>query len=224
MASDPNRQKILERRARFVAAGLAGWVSLQVVACAERSVADPPRTADEPRRHATDTGVDAGANDADGGQPPAPATTDTDGDGVPDREDQCPNDPGAWKPWGKHGCPGPCLTIVPATDIQINETIRFENGSARVRAESNMILDEIARMMADQRDVKLVVVGHRQAGEATALGRQRAEAVRDALAAKGVDASRMAVEDGGAQHPVADSTTREGRERNRRVEFRVEQP
>jgi outer membrane protein OmpA-like peptidoglycan-associated protein len=55
------------------------------------------------------------------------------------------------------------------------------------------------------------------------LSEARAKNVMDALAAKGVDASRMESEGYGDQHPVADNSTEEGRAQNRRIALRVTQ-
>jgi outer membrane protein OmpA-like peptidoglycan-associated protein len=51
------------------------------------------------------------------------------------------------------------------------------------------------------------------------LSMSRAEAVRDYLVARGVDPSRLEVQGYGADRPIDDNGTIEGRARNRRVEI-----
>ena len=53
------------------------------------------------------------------------------------------------------------------------------------------------------------------------LSLQRAEAVRDTLISLGADASKFEVKGAGADKPVADNSTDEGRAKNRRVEVEV---
>jgi OOP family OmpA-OmpF porin len=55
----------------------------------------------------------------------------------------------------------------------------------------------------------------------TKLSLQRAEAVRDYLISIGVDPKKMEVSGAGETKPIADNTTKEGREKNRRVEIEV---
>jgi len=50
------------------------------------------------------------------------------------------------------------------------------------------------------------------------LSQQRAEAVMQALEARGVDAARLSAEGYGAERPLASNDTEEGRSANRRVE------
>lgn len=206
MTRNPVRRKIEQRRARFVAASLAGCVSLQS-GCGVRQVT----TAEQPHNPPV-----AASDPIDAQPPPGAALADMDRDGVLDEEDQCPVDPGQPKPWGRHGCPGPCLTIVEPSVIRIEATIMFDTGSDRLRGETEAILDEIAFAMADHRTMGLVVQGHRDVGEAPALGSKRAESVRDALVSRGVDASRVRVEDHG------DEDARPAYP-NRAVRFRVEE-
>jgi outer membrane protein OmpA-like peptidoglycan-associated protein len=56
-----------------------------------------------------------------------------------------------------------------------------------------------------------------------ALSQKRAEAVRDALVASGVEASRITVVGLGSERPVAANDTAEGRARNRRVDIILEE-
>jgi OOP family OmpA-OmpF porin len=50
---------------------------------------------------------------------------------------------------------------------------------------------------------------------------QRAEAVRDYLVHKGIEGARLQVVGYGAKNPIDTNSTKEGRAKNRRVEFIV---
>jgi outer membrane protein OmpA-like peptidoglycan-associated protein len=54
-----------------------------------------------------------------------------------------------------------------------------------------------------------------------ALSRKRAEYTRAELVKLGVDAKRLEAEGYGDKHPVADNSTEEGRQKNRRIYLRV---
>jgi OOP family OmpA-OmpF porin len=53
------------------------------------------------------------------------------------------------------------------------------------------------------------------------LSQNRAVNTMNELATLGVDRSRLAAEGNGEQFPVADNSTEEGRQRNRRIDIRV---
>lgn len=101
--------------------------------------------------------------------------------------------------------------------------IEFDSGTTRLTARSREILDRAAAVFARFPDVAADVKGYTDAeGDARGnrrLSTQRAEATRDYLAQKGVDAARLAPRGFGAADPVADNATEEGRARNRRVAF-----
>ncbi len=64
------------------------------------------------------------------------------------------------------------------------------------------------------------LIGIRRAQQELSL--RRAEAVRDALASRGVNPRQMLVEGVGAARPIADNATAEGRAENRRVELHID--
>lgn len=101
--------------------------------------------------------------------------------------------------------------------------IHFETGSAVILADSKPLLAEVAGLMAHDASLRLSVVGHTDdAGNARAnqqLSLRRAESVVAALVADGVEARRLRAEGRGADAPVADNRSADGRSQNRRVEL-----
>jgi outer membrane protein OmpA-like peptidoglycan-associated protein len=101
-------------------------------------------------------------------------------------------------------------------------TIEFSTASTSVSAASDKLLDAIVLAAGDCSGV-LRIEGHTDdVGRSlanTRLSRQRAEAVRAALIARGVPAGRLLAEGFGSSKPVADNKTVAGRARNRRIEI-----
>ncbi len=102
----------------------------------------------------------------------------------------------------------------------------FESGGATLASSSGAALDAAAEMMKKRPEIKVIVVGHTDNQgplEANiALSRKRAETVRGALIARGVEKARLRAEGVGYLAPVASNATAEGRARNRRVELVLE--
>jgi outer membrane protein OmpA-like peptidoglycan-associated protein len=102
--------------------------------------------------------------------------------------------------------------------------IYFDTGSERIRPESTPTLKDIAAMLSEHAELKLLIEGHTDnVGAAAAnqtLSEKRAAAVRQALVETyGVDANRLTAKGLGATKPMAPNDTPEGRQSNRRVEL-----
>ncbi|WP_020397883.1 OmpA family protein [Kordiimonas gwangyangensis] len=101
----------------------------------------------------------------------------------------------------------------------------FDFGSARLRAESKPILEEILALYRTEPSRQYVVEGHTDSvGDPDynrRLSLERAQAVVAALVHMGVAPDRFEAQGFGADSPVADNTTDEGRAKNRRVTLRV---
>ena len=102
--------------------------------------------------------------------------------------------------------------------------IYFDTGKADVKPESQAALQEIAKLLKDNANLKLYVVGHTDnTGTLEAnmkLSQDRAIAVVNALVSKySADASRLKACGDGPTSPVASNDTEEGRALNRRVEL-----
>lgn len=112
-------------------------------------------------------------------------------------------------------------------EVVARERIVFAIGSAELLPASRAALDAVAQAHAGCRGT-VRVEGHTDdRGQPTtnqALSLARARAVRQALIARGVPADRLVAEGFGAERPVADNATDDGRRRNRRIEFKVVEP
>jgi outer membrane protein OmpA-like peptidoglycan-associated protein len=111
--------------------------------------------------------------------------------------------------------------------ISINlEDIQFEADSALLRPEEREKLDAIAGILGRYGDRDILVGGH-TALAGTEAGRQRlslerAGAVADYLIGKAVrEPGRILVRGYGAERPLEDNSSEEGRSRNRRVEITI---
>ena len=154
-------------------------------------------------------------------------TRDSDGDGVPDRLDNCPFEKG---PPENHGCPRSRRQIVILREdrIEILERVYFSPGKARIEARSKRLLDQVAGVLKSHPElVRIQIEGHTDDRGSVSLNQTlsqaRAEAVVRALVQRGIPGQRLAARGFGLSRPVASNTTRQGREKNRRVEFRVVQ-
>ena len=72
------------------------------------------------------------------------------------------------------------------------EFVVFSEGSAKIEDNASPLVQALAGKLASASDVECVaVVGQIAVGEAHALAQQRAQAVKEALVATGIDASRL---------------------------------
>ncbi|MBF0633065.1 MAG: OmpA family protein [Nitrospinae bacterium] len=101
--------------------------------------------------------------------------------------------------------------------------INFDTGKATMKPDSAPIIEQIAAMMKSAPSLKLAVEGHTDnVGDAKKnkkLSEDRANAVAQAIVAKGIDKGRMTSAGFGAEKPVDDNKTESGRAKNRRVEL-----
>ena len=161
----------------------------------------------------------------------AKLTADSDGDGVPDYFDKCPNTPTGVKVDGA-GCPLPVvkqnITKIYITEEDkkvVNEAVKnleFEFNKATIRPHSLTSLDKLAQLLKEKGfNLKLAGytdnVGSKESN--MKLSKERAGAVKTYLISQGVADDHIKTEGYGESHPIAKNKTEHGRQLNRRVEF-----
>jgi K(+)-stimulated pyrophosphate-energized sodium pump len=103
----------------------------------------------------------------------------------------------------------------------------FDSGSATLRRQSQEQLNNIAAILTNCPTVRMKVAGYTDNVGAVEpnlrLSRNRANAVVALLVRKGVSPDRLAAEGFGEDSPIADNSTAQGRERNRRIAMCVTQ-
>lgn len=115
---------------------------------------------------------------------------------------------------------------VTADKLELKDKIFFDTGEATIKPVSHSLLDEVAGALKSHEEVKQVEIeGHTDnTGDAELnrrLSQQRADAVRSYLVGKGIGEARLSAKGYGPDRPVATNETEDGREANRRVEFKV---
>ena len=170
---------------------------------------------------------------------------DTDKDGINDENDKCPTVAGLAK---YQGCPIPdtdndgvndeedhCITIAGVPEnkgcplIKFNASnVQFASGTSTLTAGAKTELNKLVPIMnAQYTDIKVTIEGHTDnTGKAETnqkLSESRSASVKKYLVAKGISADRLTTGGFGADKPVEDNSTKAGKAKNRRVEFRVSQ-
>ena len=134
------------------------------------------------------------------------------------------------------------LIIPPATTVQeiyldfllnkvkvgskiILKNIFFDFDKATLRKESAAELDRLVKMLRDVPTMKIEISGHTDNVGSNdynqKLSQDRAKAVVDYLIVQGIEEDRLTYAGYGETQPIADNNTEEGRQENRRTEFKV---
>ena len=105
------------------------------------------------------------------------------------------------------------------------KNVYFDVGNASIRKESFSELDNLAELMSLKPNMVIEIAGHTDSKGSNetnlTLSQERAEAVKQFLVAKGITAERIKAVGYGDSQPIADNSTEEGRQKNRRTEVRI---
>ncbi|OGB60136.1 MAG: hypothetical protein A2Y94_12185 [Caldithrix sp. RBG_13_44_9] len=160
---------------------------------------------------------------------------DNDGDKIPDSSDLCPGTDQTIAE-GKDtketyngfddadGCPDkkPEIAVEKGKSV-ILEGVYFNTGSASLNPNSMTILDKVVRTLVDNPGIEVEIQGYTDNTGSyqrnMELSKQRADAVKIYLMGKGIDAIRIRTRGFGPENPIAPNSTKDGRARNRRIEF-----
>jgi outer membrane protein OmpA-like peptidoglycan-associated protein len=112
--------------------------------------------------------------------------------------------------------------------LNIPNDVSFDTNSAAIKPQMRGVLEPFASSLKDDPNARLTIVGHTDSTGSDAtnnpLSVDRAQSVRDFLAARGVSPTRIETAGRGEREPVADNTSEAGRARNRRVEIYLREP
>ena len=140
----------------------------------------------------------------------AAAPLDSDGDGVYDNADQCPDTPkGATV--DKRGC-------------WVLTGVTFDTSKWEIKPRYYPRLNSVVTILQKNPDLRLEIEGHtdnRGSAEYNQrLSENRAKAVMEYLIARGIASNRLSARGYGFERPAASNATAAGRAQNRRVELR----
>lgn len=160
---------------------------------------------------------------------------DSDGDGVYDYLDKCPGTAFGVKV-DKDGCP-PVTPSVPVVKEMVEKeqapviieqgkeslNVHFDFDKAVIKPEYRDDIGQLGNVLKKYPDLSITIEGHTDSVGDVAynerLSQQRADAVKNYLVQEfGIDAARLSTKGYGERLPIASNTTKDGRQKNRRVE------
>ena len=172
--------------------------------------------------------------------PKAAPRMDSDGDGVYDDMDQCPNTPkGA--PVDSVGCPldsdgdgvfdymdkcpnTPRGAQVDSRGCWVLAGVKFDTGKWDIKTQYYPMLNQVVALLQKSKSIQVVVEGHTDSvGSAKfnqTLSEKRAKSVMNFLISSGIAGSRLSSRGYGFSRPAASNDTAAGRQLNRRVQLR----
>ena len=162
------------------------------------------------------------------GDGPDGCLQDTDGDGIPNRDDKCPDQPETRNGFQDlDGCPDELPEAV-RKYTGVVPGIVFDTGKATIKPSSFPTLDAAAKVLTDYPDLRVEISGHTDdtgtLERNLQLSGERAAAVKGYLIGKGIANDRIETRGAGPNEPIADNKTKDGRSKNRRIEFKLLQP
>jgi LPXTG-motif cell wall-anchored protein len=105
------------------------------------------------------------------------------------------------------------------------DNLVFEFNKDIIKPESYPFLDEIVNVLKEAPDWTLKIEGHTDNVGSDSynldLSTRRANSVKKYIEEKGIKPDRITAEGFGESKPIADNSTKEGRDKNRRVEFKI---
>ncbi len=123
------------------------------------------------------------------------------------------------------GLPTPQECVAQINEILRNSKITFAPGSANIEASAGETVDKIAELIMKCDEVRMEIAGYTDSQGREEMNRSlsqsRAQAVLTALLSRRVLTSNLVAKGYGEEDPIADNGSEEGREANRRIEFRL---
>ena len=117
------------------------------------------------------------------------------------------------------------LAPIKKGEVFIMKNMFFATNKTRILSSSEESLEELASYLNRNQEIRIRIIGHTDnVGKDEAnqrLSEGRANAVRQDLIERGIDASRIEAEGRGEKQPIDTNDTDEGRQNNRRVEIEI---
>ncbi len=105
------------------------------------------------------------------------------------------------------------------------KNIFFDSGKSDLRPESTIELQKLVKLLLENPSIKIEISGHTDntgnADANLALSKSRAQKVSEYLSSSGIPNNRLIYKGYGSTKSIADNTTEEGRQKNRRTEFKI---
>lgn len=117
------------------------------------------------------------------------------------------------------------VTEMPDGSLRVNipSHVSFDSGKSQLKADLLPVLDSVARALVQHPELRAKAVGHTDSTGGADLNQRlsmdRAHAVTNYLAQRGVNGGYLMAEGRGPNTPIADNSTPQGRAMNRRVEL-----
>ena len=138
---------------------------------------------------------------------------DTDGDGVLDKDDLCPEEAGVAENGGCSAEPKKLIDFIANSESKIY----FGTSSIKIGKSGNELIISLKALLDEYPDVNIIVQGHASEDGSEVynmkISQKRADAVKSALEAAGIDSSRISTVANGESKPLID------RKSSRRVDF-----
>ena len=145
---------------------------------------------------------------------------DSDGDGVLDRNDLCP-DTSQGLVVDNVGCPQ-TLTLHLEFDFDSNQLRNTQDGDTVQQLDQ---LKEFANLLRKHQEYRAVIIGYTDStGDEKynqRLSLRRAEAVKNLLIEEGISEYQSGIDGLGEKYPIASNDTKEGQQKNRRIELKL---
>lgn len=104
------------------------------------------------------------------------------------------------------------------------EPIYFDHDKSEIRPEHYDYLNELARILGGIHDLRVEVIGHTDAVGTDeyniGLSKRRAKAIKDYFKSRGIEPEKLEIDFKGERQPVDSNATPDGKQRNRRVDFK----
>jgi outer membrane protein OmpA-like peptidoglycan-associated protein len=150
---------------------------------------------------------------------------DPDHDGINVPDDKCPDKAEIKNGFDdEDGCPDEIPEKI-RKFTGVIKGIEFDTGKDTIRAASDGVLNGALIVLQEYPKTRIEISGHTddvgKPEDNMDLSRRRAESVKNWFVSKGIDAKRIETKGAGPTEPIADNKGPVGRQKNRRIEFKL---